>query len=39
MIIGSLIQFIVEDTGIGMPKEIVDKLFQQYSTFNLGNMN
>ncbi|CAD8166970.1 unnamed protein product [Paramecium octaurelia] len=34
-----LIQFSVQDTGIGIPTQIQNKLFKPYSTFNLGNFN
>ncbi|CAD8128694.1 unnamed protein product [Paramecium sonneborni] len=34
-----LIQFCVQDTGLGIPTQIQNKLFKAYSTFNLGNHN
>ncbi|CAK81501.1 unnamed protein product (macronuclear) [Paramecium tetraurelia] len=34
-----LIQFTVQDTGLGIPTQIQNQLFKAYSTFNLGNHN
>ncbi|CAD8170616.1 unnamed protein product [Paramecium pentaurelia] len=34
-----LIQFTVQDTGLGIPIQIQNQLFKAYSTFNLGNHN
>ncbi|CAD8174784.1 unnamed protein product [Paramecium octaurelia] len=34
-----LIEFTVQDTGLGIPAQIQNQLFKAYSTFNLGNHN